>query len=427
MSTWTAYHNWSISPQEQTLYDHLLTHAEHETPQQLIKRFQTLFINGEGYPSRDVLAALDEIVLSKDVEHYFHHILNRCCHILINRWQTRPQLQFAVLNLIELLEQGPNCAVIEYSRSRQIRRLHAIVSEFTETQQYQTLKRLAQLISHAEDAGCRQDQPLGTLIRRYPYLYEHCLVGDDSPEEHQQNIRRIQVEAQHKFEVDLSQYITYRVRRARLRKLDVPADRLQSLRPVANPTLLSDRDLVASLNQFSGKIDNGRSYTDSAQLFLSQSHSTSFGGFKHDLYHYLVSAVEPSYGQKAFNRLLCQRLQQTLPQNENQPLNDFLLVRTCSQLLNFLIVDSHQRPQHFIFVDLINNLGPLRTIGLLLKLVLLCRKVKPSLEKRLSVLFNHYEAAAQNSVSWLVEILENFNIALSLTFGSVDIPAALMS
>ena len=197
------------------------------------------------------------------------------------------------------------------------------------------------------------------------------------------------------------------------------------MRPIANPTLLSDQELVASLNQFTGKVDNGRSYSDSAQMFLQRNQTARFGDFKGDLYHYLSETINPSYGRRKLSNLLYKQLKETLPQNNDQRLNDFLLVRTCSQLLSFLVVESPQRPQHFVFIDLINNLGPVLTTSLLLKLVLLCRKVKPYLERRFSILFNHYEATTQGSVLWLVKMFENLNVALSLTFGSVDISSVL--
>jgi hypothetical protein len=197
------------------------------------------------------------------------------------------------------------------------------------------------------------------------------------------------------------------------------------LRPVANPTLLSDRELVASLNQFSGKVENGRTYRDAAQLFLNQSQAINFRDFKHDLYDYLTNSIDPAYGHRKFNKLLSQQLIQTLPQNDDQPLNDFLLVRTCSQLLNFLVIESPSQPQHFLFIDLINNLGPLLTTGLLMKVVLLCRTIKPYLERRFSILFGHYETDTQSSVVWLVKMFENLNVALSVTFGSTDVTSLM--
>lgn len=419
-----AYQTRSISAQEQALYGHLLAYAECETPENLIERFQALFIDGVGYPDQEIVSALDQIVSDRDVEEYFHFVVNRCCHILVNRWQSHTQLQYAVPSLIDLFELEPCQNVTEFSRSRQIRTLRQVVKGFTETEQYLTLKRLSRLVE-AERPAENKNRPLGNLIQRYPYLYEHCLVSEDSPEEHHDNIRRIQARAQQKFEVNLSQYVTYRVRQARLKKQKSDPEAVARLRPISNPTLLSDRELVSSLNQFSGKVDQGRSYADGAQVFLERNQSLKFGEFKRELYDYLGSSVDPAYGRRKFNKLLTYQLENTLPENEDQPLNDFLMIRTCGQLLNFLVLESSACPQHFVFIDLINNLGPLSTTGLLLKVVLLCRKIRPYLERRFSTLFNHYETAIQNNVEWLVKMLENLNIALSMTFGSTDISCFL--
>jgi hypothetical protein len=69
----------------------------------------------------------------------------------------------------------------------------------------------------------------------------------------------------------------------------------------------------------------------------------------------------------------------------------------------------------------VSNIGPTRTTGMLLKIVLLCRKVKPYLEKRLSILFNHYENSNNDSIIWLIKMLENINVALSTNFGALDL------
>ena len=83
-----------------------------------------------------------------------------------------------------------------------------------------------------------------------------------------------------------------------------------------------------------------------------------------------------------------------------------------------MVVESFQQPGHFVFVDLLNNLGATRVIGTLLKLILVCRQVKGDLEKRFSILFNHYSTFPKDKVFWLVEALENLNIAFSLNFGA---------
>ena len=423
MSTWTAHCNRSIDLEEQQLYDHLLNLVQAELPQQLIARFRALFIDGVGYPDVEVAVALDRIAASKAADQEFRFVLNRCCHILINRWQTRPQFQAAIPELVSLFETTSSRPITDYARSRSVRRVRELVKGFVESEQYLTLRRLAQVISQFNEMRSPQgSEPIGTLIRRYPYLYEHCLLSEGSSFEHQQTIRQLQAQAQRQYEVDLSHYVTYQVRRSQIARSSSPQTASRILQPVKNPTLLSDRELCLALKQFVGKSQGACTYRDSAQRFLTNSNQLqSFQSFKDDLYQYVTASIDPEYGKRRFNNQLYTHLQNTLPESNSQKLNDFLLVRTCSQLLNFLVVESNQNPHHFVFVDLVSNIGPTLTTGLLLKIVLICRKVKPYLEKRFSILFNHYEACAHDGVQWLVQAMENLNVALSTNFSTIDL------
>ena len=101
-------------------------------------------------------------------------------------------------------------------------------------------------------------------------------------------------------------------------------------------------------------------------------------------------------------------------------MSDFLLARTCNKVMNFLVIESPKQPNHLVFMDLINNLGSTKTIGLLLKVLLICKKVKPYLERRFAILFNHYESQRRSAVQWLVYCLEKVNLAWSTHFGRVD-------
>jgi hypothetical protein len=422
VTTWTGrYSNRQITLEEQKLYDHLLYWIEIESPDAMLERFRMLFIDGTRYPDHDIVAALDKVISSKLASEEFRYILNRCCHILINRWQTRSQSQMAIPDLINLFETCSTLSATGIPRSQSVRRLRDLIQSFTQTEQYLTLRRLAQVLTEgAEATASPGHRPLGTLIRRYPYLYEHCLLSDDSTQEQQLTVRQIQATMQRKFEIDLSQYVTYQVRSQLASHLPTSAPRL--IQPVANPTLLAAPELGRALKYYVGRIEGSRTHRDIAQNFLAHScQAPSFRTFKDDLYEYIIAAIDPEYGKRQFNNLLYTQLRQTLPDSDTQPLNDFLLVRTCSQLLNFLIVDNPQHPNHFIFIDLVTNLGPILTTGLLLKIVLLCRKIKPYLERRFSILFNHYETSIRDAVQWLVEALENLNLALSTHFGTIDL------
>ncbi|MBW4691485.1 MAG: hypothetical protein KME27_06915 [Lyngbya sp. HA4199-MV5] len=423
VSTWTPNFNRHIDQEEQQLYDHLLRLVQFELPSQLIERFRALFVDGVGYPDADIVAAINKIASSKAADQEFRFVLNRCCHILINRWQTRPQLQTAIPELISLFETTPARPVTEYSRARSVRRMRELVKGFVDSEQYVTLRRLSQVMNQAADLHTPPaHEPIGALIRRYPYLYEHCLLTDGSTYEHQQTIRQLQAKAQRQYEVDLSQYVTYQVRRSQLDREGSAHMGSRVLQPVKNPTLLSDQDLCRALKQFAGKSQSAGTYRDSAQRFLTHTNQTpTFQSFKDDLYEYMTASVDPEYGRRQFNQQLYSQLKSTLPESNDQKLNDFLIVRTCSQLLNFLVVESPQRPNHFVFVDLISNIGSTLTTGLLLKIVLICRKVKPYLEKRFSILFNHYEFCRRDGVHWLVEAMETLNLALSTNFSTIDL------
>ncbi|HEY9794697.1 MAG TPA: hypothetical protein V6D30_03575 [Leptolyngbyaceae cyanobacterium] len=421
MTTWTDSDIRQSSLEEQQLYDHLLYCVQLESPTQLIERFQRLFLDGVRYLEPEVWLALEKVAMDKRAEQEFKFVLNRCCHIVINRWQMQPQLQWAIPQLVALFENPPDPAKVQ---SRGARRLRQLVQLFTETEQYLTLQRLSRVMSETAEAegNCNGSNQVGTLIQRYPYLYEHCLLSEDSSYEHQQTVRQIQARVQRRFEFDLSQYVTYQVRRVQAMRQPSTEAPERIIQPVNNPTLLSDRELAAALKQFVGKVQGPNTYRDVAQSFLTHtSQTSSYRDFKDDLYEYLTASIDPAYGKRQFNERLYNHLKNTLTQSDLQKPTEFLIVRTCSQLLNFLVVESPQRPNHFIFVDLITNLGATLTTGLLLKIVLLCRKVKPYLEKRFSILFNHYESSTRDGVPWLITSLENLNVAFSVHFGSADL------
>lgn len=413
MTTWLNTSNQKTRPEEERLYQHLLHLVQVESPQQVITRFRALFVEGSSYPESEIMHLVDQITSLTSAQE-FKFLLNRCCHIMINRWHMQPQLRVYIPELIDLFA-NPSTRIVTSPRHSRIRRLHEFVQIFTQSEQYLTLRRLAQIMTQNHDWQSQTGgKPLLTLIRRYPYLYDHFLMGDNFNHEHQRTVRQIQYQVQKKFEINLSQYVTYQVRCHSL------LGRQEHIQKVSNPTLLSDRDLNSAIKQFIGKVDGSYTYHDLAQNFINQTRShRSFKAFKSDLHEYLVSSLRTGASKQQFDNCLYKKLQIILPESENQKVDEFLLVRTCSQLLNFLVVESKR--EHFTFVDLVSNQGTTITTALLLKVVLICRKVKPYLEKRLAILFNHYEYADTSCIQWLVRALEKLNIALSIYFGNIDI------
>lgn len=423
----------NISLEEQILYNHLIYLVQREQPTQLIERFRLLFIDGTSYPEPDVKAALDRIIASNVAQQEFKNILNRCCHILVNRWQMNAKYKDAIAYLVALFKNSASSSGVEAFSPHSISRLQEFVQRFIESEEFLSLQRLVQIVkpviaanntnNNNNNTNKKFNRQLGQLINRYPYLYTHCLLNEDSAAEHQQTIRQLQAEKQHQFETNLSLYTTYMMRRLQATRQSSSNSAPQIIQPVRNPTLLSDRQLFLAIKQFAGKIEGSYTYRELAQGFLTHTSTcktSSYERFKDDLYEYLITSVDPEYGKHQFNQRLYKYLKNTLPEFNYQKINDVLLKRTCTLLFNFL-VEKPQQPEHLFFIDLISNIGSLHTVGLLLKIVLLSHQAQPYLEKRFSLLFNHYESQAVDEILWFVESLESLNIALITNFGAVDL------
>ncbi|MEW6495713.1 MAG: AAA-like domain-containing protein [Cyanobacteriota bacterium] len=399
---------------EQIVYDHLLERVQQELPTTMIERFRKLFIEGIGYPEPEIAAALRRILISNPSEGRFKYFLNRCCYILINNWQT-PSSKFAIARLINLFKN-----FLQWDRGgaappNSIQCLRRLIHQFTQSEEYLTLKRLFLPPPIDETNPC-----LKTYIYRYPYLYSHCFLKKGSSHEHQQTIQQLQAERQWQFALNLSQYATYLVRQVSTASKTVLTTGNPLIQPV-NPTLLSDKELYLALKQFVGKVEGSYTYKDLAHVFLAhKAQLLSYRDFKSDLYEYLISAIDSEYGKHQFNKRLSNFLKNMFSERDCQKINESLLRNTCRQLFKFL-VESPQNPNHIYFIDLISNLGPLRTTVLLLKIVLLSGHAKTDLEERFSILFNHYESHAIDTTTWLVNSLENLNVAFVANFGAIDL------
>ena len=406
---------------EQIVYEHFLYVVKTETPVRVLERFRSLFIEGVNYSDNRIWTTIETLAFERTAEQNFPLIINRCCYILVNHWQMQPSGQLPVASLVEMLA---NLNDVRMTYSRVVRRLRQLLQLYLQSDDYPKLKRLNEVLNGTTSAkdtvGERQ---LGTLINRYPYLYEHSLVSEERTFENVETIKRVQRGLRKQQETNLSHYLTYQVRRSRI-KAQLGRDAADDLPSVLNPTLLSTKELGMAFGQFAGKAEGNATYQDLSRGFVSHLQMQPIiKTFKGDLYDYIVSGVDSSYGRRSFNDRLYKTIDAILPDRDNHRLDELGLLRTCTHVLNHLVVESPRNPQHFIFMDMISNLGAVFTTGLLLKIVLICQKVKPLLESRLSILFNHYESSQCKGVPWLVRSLENWNVAGAIHFGKIDASA----
>ncbi len=420
MSLVAHYHQHiSLGPlnHEQVIYDHLLDCVRNESTDQSLNRFHTLFILGQRYPSPVIRESLEQVLRDASNPEDLILFLNRCCYIFVNHWQMNPQAKAAIGELVSLIDQVTTPGMTRrYDQGT--KRLRSIVYQYGKSHYCVQLRRIAEFV---RDKGRpSQQEPLISLIDRYPYLYSHCLKSTQEDPAHDRLIRQAQAQAQQKYEQDLSRFMALSV-------LGEGRSPLTQGEPIKNPTLLSPKDLHQSLTHFVGPSTSQGTYRDMSNRFVrTVDHRVKFQAFKDNLYDYLTADVDPTYGNSRFYKNLREQLITISPEHHLQPVTDILKTRTYNRLLNYLVIESRQAPKHFVFMDLISNLGSTLTVGLLLKLVLLDKSVKFSLERRLGMLFQHYESYQQGAVQWLVRCLEKVNLALASHFGKLNVSYLMM-
>jgi hypothetical protein len=402
---------------EKSLCDWLESVLQQDSADVTFQVFQRLLIEGKGADDAEITLAIEEMALSKDksVERDFVRMLDRCCYQIITRWLVdgKPSLVSQLVDAVG--EIGTNKDPV-YAKLH--RRLQQHWKAYLQEGYYQRLCKL-QIIITKRSTDIHAVPMVANLLDRYPFLYESNLLAEDSAKEYLEAVQKHKRRSQRDYELRFSQYLTYQIRKAYLRNNPDPQ---KSIPAVANPTILKSRDLGNALQSFIGQPKQGSSYWDSACKFQSlMQRPMTFAEFKEDLYRYLSKGIGTSkYAQTSFKPKLKDHLRAVLPENHHKQVDELSQVRTYTQLLNFLIIDSAERPNHVMLIDLLSNFGSTATVGLVLKIILICPKAQTSLNHRLSILFNHYYNSSQSEVPWLIKLLENWQIASSIHFGKVD-------
>ncbi|NJR52790.1 MAG: hypothetical protein HC780_27715 [Leptolyngbyaceae cyanobacterium CSU_1_3] len=390
------------------LYNHLLMLRKQESPGEVVQHFYHLFIARSGYPKSRLSSALDRIVTSSWSEREFSHILNRCCYILINYWwlqsEFKSEFKQATLNLVQLF-QG------EVSRSHDP--LSKLIAQFAHTSQYEALRRRAWAADDDTIVEPRFDRShIGPLIHRYPFLYSYYLLDEDTSDLGQEAVRRLQAQKENQFEANLLSYA---------HQLFVTP-----LSTAHNPTLLSAHHLQAAIVQFVG-IESLHPEATDLHLASQISQAPSYGVVKQQIQDYLIESIyqshNPRYGNHHFNDWLREQLKNTMPQFDHVKPDSRLIEQTCTQLIESLIASPAQINNHLMFIDLNSNLGATLTIGLVLKIALLCRSVKTSfigaksrIARQFATIFRHYETSVRADLGWLIECLDTFMVAFTILF-----------
>lgn len=410
-----------LNQKKEKIYNHLEFCLKQESPEKVVERYYSLFIQATGYENVEIRETLEQIMKADNEEKHFKSFLSHACYIPINYWlKQSSEIQQIIPQFVKIFTDVPPFARVQTLAARRIREA---VTDFSKSDDFIRLKRLQNLFTTNKEVQGDKSQPLSTLLGRYPFLYQHCILPPENYTATKQALKQFQQKQQGNFEASLSKYIMNQVRLARLKKRYGSVEEAQNhLTPVPNPTLLKDSELITTLQHFISGVEGESTYQDLAQRFMiHSSKAATFKVYKKDLYEYLNTGGDNLYQKRQLNPKLAYYLKNTLSKWDQEKPTEQLVLRVINNLLKFLIVESEKNIDHYLYLDLVTNLGPTKTVGLLLKIMLISNKINPYLTSRFAILYNHYEQTPRYNVHWLFKSLENFHIASTIYHSAIDL------
>ncbi|MEN9218014.1 MAG: hypothetical protein Q6J33_03285, partial [Gloeomargarita sp. DG_2_bins_126] len=162
-----AYVDILNNPDEELIYHQIHQWVQREAPNTVLERFRELFTELR-CANATVATTLERLILRPEAKQRFRFILNRSCYILINQWQNQSQHKWAISHLVDIL--ATPTPLRGGDRGKTVGTLRRLFQAFQETDLYLRLCQTVALLEATDEPA--EDQPLASLLRRYPYLYE---------------------------------------------------------------------------------------------------------------------------------------------------------------------------------------------------------------------------------------------------------------
>lgn len=367
-----------------------------------IQRFYRLLWDGNAYPNQTVTNALKAVVSADDFKDHRLNLINRCYYTLANPWHMQPQKGNALARLILELEDKPESS----ARNRTTNKLRTALLAYRQDERYKVLKKHLRLVESERISGDQppQTQYFGDLFSDYFFLYE---AGTQTPDI-SRSPANLNEGILHKRNKRLSQF------GQDLNRFYVRSQHTRSHHPdaidTANPTHLSDADLVTAIHSYRPKRPN--SFKRRADQFRTQSrHARVVGDFKQMVLNHVaqpISQLDP-YSRHYFGHLFEEAIAEFHP---NVPLTQTMRINIFRRLIRAILKESE--PTELAFSQIIHSAGTNIVTSLLLNIVLSCQMVRFELEKRFAHLHHQFFNTENASLQWLLEAFDHMNVALAL-------------
>ena len=359
---------------ENSLYQYFLKLIETKSSSEVLDKVGLLLADTENYPDSAVQEMVRNLVCSPRTKANCLSFFNQLCQVCIAYWIIEEETQnssFCLLNLFNNLEYT------EHKQKNFITRWQEESKAFSDSSEYLKLQRLSHIINPRLSSGAEKPQILGDLLGRYPFLYKGCLANNDSVPEYINFLAGFKRHQQNSFQQKLKRTIILQKQKLEVARIHSITTKMpQPIQVVANPTLLNHQGFKTAVETFIQLTPSEMKNKTSFRSFY-QIQSSPFKTMKIWLINYLTDGLKEESKQQ-LKPYLQANVPNILTDCDQQPLNGFLILRTCNQLLNQLILNPTQPSNHLSFMNLQRYLGATQLTALLLKLTFLNSKLKDS-------------------------------------------------
>lgn len=372
--------------------DYMLTTIKTCSADRTLQRFKQVFFEGNTIEEPQVKKALACFVLFREKQE-FTHTLKRCCYILINNLHATRNSK----SVVEMIEAFDRMSETERGVGPTSNILRDWLMSFIQSADYEDLKHFVLPIIDSTRGG--RNKTKNWSFRYSSYLLISKSLDVNNPEEQREFSRSLSKQIRDKFKFDLAMYTA---------RSESPSSLPRTL---TNPTKLGNA-AISLIKQIVSK-HNLFKYDEQARLWIAEAETLNYKDFKNKLLKYTIVTSGEDPLTKALKTKVTEKLDNLYSNNDDEPVNRELILRTCKRTIEFFTVENGQEPS-LLFVLLTNGGNPIALVIILLKIVMICPGSRSHLEICIAKLIQYYESYAETECQWFINFVEIFNLIFTI-------------
>jgi hypothetical protein len=378
---------------QEKVYSFLQEIVKKLEPEDVLREFKDLFIDGLDSDNSDYIPGIYSIFLD-DNEQEFRNTLKRSCYIIINNWGSSKNNKY-IQELVNLFDNKN--LQIKTNSSPVIKICKTWLENFINSKDYKDLKLFAAKYEGSHKAH---------WANRYSsYLLVEQSVNENNPKEQQEAYKKLSGQIKDKFKFELAMYIAR------------SQSGVSSTTRYNNPSILGDHvlRLIKSIVLKRGVF----SHENIANIFLKQTENQILEEFKKSIEKYLFFSVENQEIFKTLRQQFADSLSLWKPDYNQEIINKELLLRISNRVIDSLTTENGKEPSS-LFILLLSQGHALILVMILLKTILISRNSRGHLESRIAHLIHYYEKYPEDECKWVINFIEIFNITFAIYAENVE-------